>query len=150
MLRFSKTAGYAILALSFLDQKKENWILESQLADVTGISKPYLSKLVNILKKFGYVKGKRGYKGGVALSKPATEIKVSEVIDVIDGKGWYDFCILNLPHCPDRCQCPLHQFWVKERKKIYKKLDSMSIRQFRQSRYKKNLTQSNDHPWFKD
>lgn len=55
-----------------------------QLAEREGISTANAGKLLWILNKAGLVSSNRGTKGGYRLARPASEIRLSEVIKVLD------------------------------------------------------------------
>ena len=55
-----------------------------QIAELEGISSANAGKLMWLLNKAGFVQSTRGTKGGYFLSRPASEIKLSEIIRVLD------------------------------------------------------------------
>ena len=55
-----------------------------QIADREGISTANAGKLMWLLNKAGFVTSTRGTKGGYFLSRPASEIRLSEIIKVLD------------------------------------------------------------------
>lgn len=56
-----------------------------QIAAREGISQANAGKLMWILNKAGLVSATRGTKGGYRLARPAKEIRLNEVIKVLDG-----------------------------------------------------------------
>lgn len=56
----------------------------AQVAEREGISQANAGKLLWILNKAGLVNSIRGTKGGYRLARPASEIRLSEVIKVLD------------------------------------------------------------------
>ena len=76
-----------------------------QIAEREGISTANGGKLMWLLNKAGFVHSTRGTKGGYLLSRPASEIRLSEIIKVLDddvlGKhcgsytGLLDSCVHN-------------------------------------------------------
>ncbi len=136
MLSVTQTTGYAILALSCLDKSGEEWVLEKDIAEKTGISKPYLSKLLYRLTKGGLIVSKRGYKGGISLSRPANEITMLDIFEAVEGTDWRDRCLLGLPGCSSNQPCPMHKFWLKMRPKIedqFKNLTLAEVMEFRKT-----------------
>lgn len=98
---FSKSHGYAIRALvkiAQVNQSPEDRVLASRLAEETGISPSFLSKVLQQLTAAGLLDSARGRKGGVALARPAEEITlfdVAVITDSINGiqelpPGWED------------------------------------------------------------
>lgn len=56
-----------------------------QIAEREGISTANAGKLMWLLNKAGYVNSTRGTKGGYLLARPAGEIRLSEIIKVLDS-----------------------------------------------------------------
>ncbi|HEX9962773.1 MAG TPA: Rrf2 family transcriptional regulator [Pyrinomonadaceae bacterium] len=55
-----------------------------QIAELEGISVANAGKLMWLLNRAGFVQATRGTKGGYSLARPASEIRLSEVIKVLD------------------------------------------------------------------
>jgi len=55
-----------------------------QIAELEGISTANAGKLMWLLNKAGFVLSTRGIKGGYSLARPAAEIRLSEIIKVLD------------------------------------------------------------------
>jgi Rrf2 family protein len=110
-----------------LDPKCEKRILARKIADETGISKPYLTKILHRLGRAGLINGKRGYRGGIALTRPANRISVLDISEALDGDTWKERCLLGLPSCGDLHPCPLHEYWLKERRRIERKLARLTL-----------------------
>ena len=56
-----------------------------QIAGREGISQANAGKLMWLLNKAGFVQATRGTKGGYSLARPAGEIRLNEVIKVLDA-----------------------------------------------------------------
>jgi Rrf2 family transcriptional regulator, iron-sulfur cluster assembly transcription factor len=63
-----------------------------QIAEREGISVANAGKLMWLLNKSGFVTATRGTKGGYQLARPAEEIKLSEVIKVLDDDEIASHC----------------------------------------------------------
>ena len=63
-----------------------------QIAEREGISTANAGKLLWILNKAGLVQSHRGTKGGYHLARPASEIRLSEVIKVLDEDAVQEHC----------------------------------------------------------
>lgn len=127
MLALSQTTGYAILALSCLDGRQEQWVLAKSIAQCTGIPLPYLSKLMHALAKSQLVRAKRGYRGGFQLARPADQISLLEVANAVEGPAWLTKCLLGLEECSDQRACPMHAFWIAQRAKIEHELTKKTL-----------------------
>lgn len=129
MLSLSQTTGYAILALSCLEQEGGRLMLAREIAERTSIPKPYLSKILHALGQAGLIVSKRGYRGGVALSRSPASITLMEVAEAVVGHEWRPRCLLGLAECSDERACPMHEFWRAHREQIQEQLRNVTLSQ---------------------
>jgi Rrf2 family transcriptional regulator, iron-sulfur cluster assembly transcription factor len=127
MFGLSQTTGYAIIALSCLDNPGGQSRLVSDVADCTGIPRPYLWKIMHRLGRTGIVVAKRGIKGGVILARDADAITLADVTSAIEGEDWLPACMIGLPGCSDLQICPTHEFWLRTRAEIEKEMQAHSL-----------------------
>src|SRR6185295_1153781 len=80
-----------LLQLARADREGESLTL-SQIASQEGISSANAGKLMWIMNKAGLVQSTRGTKGGYALARPAAEIRLNEVIRVLDHDTVQNHC----------------------------------------------------------
>ena len=73
-----------LLQLAKAERNGESLTL-SQIASQEGISSANAGKLMWILTKAGLVQSTRGIKGGYVLAIPATDIRLNQVIRVLEG-----------------------------------------------------------------
>ena len=83
------------------------------IAARTGLPQPYLEQILLALKGAGLVRSKRGVGGGYVLAKPASEIRLSDIVRAVDGPiSAGDF---GEPHTDGACdhegQCVLLAVW---------------------------------------
>jgi Rrf2 family protein len=64
----------------------------NQIAEREGISQANAGKLMWLLNKAGFVSATRGTKGGYSLARAANEIRLSEVIKVLDADEIGNHC----------------------------------------------------------
>ena len=97
---------YALRALSQLANADQSQpLLASEIAANEGIPRRFLDTILRQLTRSGLLTSSRGPHGGYSLRAPASEIKVSAVIRVLDGAA-FPFPCLNWDH-PVRCaECP--------------------------------------------
>ncbi len=116
----SKSCEYglrAALYIASLDQE-EGYISIGTISEELGISFPFLTKILQKLNDAGLLTSQRGPKGGVALTQPADEVALHEIVVAIEGDDLFQECVLGLPGCGDAEPCPLHDEWVEERERI--------------------------------
>jgi Rrf2 family iron-sulfur cluster assembly transcriptional regulator len=120
MMNVSKTAGYAIHAMSCIGNSRAPMPFVRDIAAKTGLQKPYLAKIINQLARDGLVVAKRGYRGGLALARPPWDITLLEIVTAVDGDEWAGPCLFGLDKncCPANGRCPAHDHWNKIRERI--------------------------------
>jgi Rrf2 family protein len=84
----------------------------SELSRAEGISEPNVAKMMRVLREGAFVKSTRGPSGGYALSRPAEQINVGEVLAALGGRLYEpSFCdthgglgrlCTNMPDCSIR------------------------------------------------
>lgn len=126
MLSLSRTTGYAVLALGHLHVRNE-FVKVDDLARLAKAPKPYLYTILKPLSKAGLVHARRGPQGGLALAKPPHRIRLLDIVEAIEGKGWMSTCFLGLDECSQIVHCPTQDFWVDLRRQIVGELRKMTL-----------------------
>ena len=80
-MRLSTKVRYGLRALTHVAYR--GYASAHVIAEQQAIPSRYLEEIIGELRKAGFVVGKRGPRGGYRLAKPADEIAVSEVIEVL-------------------------------------------------------------------
>ncbi len=127
MMGLSQTTGYAVHALCCLEDPTCHPRLIRDIAECTAIPKPYLAKIINQLSRKGLVTTKRGYRGGIFLTRPSTEISLLDVVEAIEGKAWIGECLLGMDDYTAYCVCPTQKIWKKIRGQIQDALRNTSL-----------------------
>ena len=91
------------------------------------ISLPYLEHLIAPLIAGGMVKSTRGVRGGVSLLKHPWEIKLSEVIQLLEGPVAPVECITNPEAYPRSDICVTREIWDEVKKAIDGVLESTTL-----------------------
>lgn len=82
----SKKIRYGLAALFELAKNYNmGYIQIKDIASIQNIPQNYLEQLLSILKKAGLVESMRGSQGGYILNKPANQIKIIDIIEILDG-----------------------------------------------------------------
>jgi Rrf2 family protein len=105
----------------------ERACLIREAAASTGIHKPYLAKILNLLTNKGLVTAKRGYRGGILLARPATAITILQIVEAVEGNAWLGHCLLGLRDCQAQHLCPTHEMWVEIKKRIHDSLGKITL-----------------------
>lgn len=99
----------ALLVASRAEKDPKNYIPIRQISDRLEVSFHYLTKILQILTRAEIMESYKGPNGGVRLGRPADQIFLKDIIDVLDGEEVFGKCILGLPECLDENPCPLHE-----------------------------------------
>ena len=79
-----------LVQLAQLDDRQS--LTLGQLAAREGISQANAGKVMWLLNQAGFVQATRGIRGGYTLSRPAAEIRLSEVVKVLDADEINNHC----------------------------------------------------------
>ena len=84
------------------------------------IPQRFLEQILLLLKRAGYLKSKKGPKGGYYLAKPPAEINVAEIVRVMDGPLAPIDCVSVMAHepCPMEATCGLRWLWKEVRDSV--------------------------------
>jgi Rrf2 family protein len=105
---FTQTVEYALRALVALAAEEGRPQTTRQLAKVTKVPGPYLSKVLQLLSKQNLVEAHRGVHGGFSLSRPARNITILDAVDAVEPIQRIQVCPLGLKSHGKRL-CPLHK-----------------------------------------
>jgi len=98
-MRLTLFSDYALRVLLYTAAAGDRLVTIEETARAYGISKAHLMKVVNILTRTGYVKGKRGRSGGFMLARPPEEIRLGEVVRATEP----DFALVECFGAGNRC-----------------------------------------------
>jgi Rrf2 family protein len=127
---FTKSCEYAIKAVIYIaNQSLDN--KRVKLHDIVKhVESPpaFTAKILQELAKNQIIVSQTGPNGGFEISKSdMKEIRLSEIVRVIDGDSIYKGCGLGLSQCSESKPCPIHKKFAKVRNELRKMLDSTTI-----------------------
>lgn len=91
------------------------------------ISEKYLWQLIPPLKNAGLIKSTRGAKGGYVIGKPASKIKLSDIVSVLEGPICIVDCINNPSACKRSDFCAVRDVWSEVNEKILGILSGITL-----------------------
>lgn len=105
------------------------------IAERQKIPVKFLEQILLSLKRFGFVKSRKGPGGGYALAKPPEEIMLGAVVRAIEGPLAPISCVSVSGYmecgCPDPAICGLRSVWREAREALVTVLDNTSFAQIR-------------------
>lgn len=84
-MQLTKHTDFAFRSLIFMASMPDEMATIKVISERFKIPKSHLMKVISTLVANGYVKSVRGKQGGVLLAKPATEISLREVVEVMEN-----------------------------------------------------------------
>jgi Rrf2 family protein len=128
MMKLSTRGLYATRALLDLAlHKEEAPILLKDISRRQQISQRYLEHLITPLLTAGIITSTRGPKGGVSLAKPPEEIRLDEVIQLLEGAIAPVECVNNPGTCIRSGSCATREVWDELRQTMTRFLRSITI-----------------------
>jgi len=142
---FSKTTAYGIRAMVYLAKHAGSELCGLQeIAEGEHIPSAYLGKILGDLRKHQLLHSVKGIHGGYQLARPADEITLWIICEVLEPINENSHCILGLENCTSENKCSLDQTWNPLRKRFVEMLKSMSIAQIAGSLNEKGLQPGRD------
>lgn len=100
-------------------------------------SEKYLEHLISALRKAGLVRSIRGARGGYVLARPPAEIRLSEIMGVLEGSMAPLDCVNNSQVCHRADFCVTRDIWKKIKETIDKILESTTLQDMVEEERKK-------------
>ena len=107
MFRLSQKSDYGLILLSSLRQAQGKPSPISKIPKKHKISSKFLSQIAQELKKAGILVSKEGVSGGYSLAKSAEQIKLLDVLKVLDGELVEGKCFED----DHECTCGAGEMW---------------------------------------
>ena len=127
-MRISTKGRYGLRAMFELARGfGEGPLLMSDIAERQGLSRKHLHALLTSLKSAGLVRSIRGPGGGFILAKAPGEIKLSEVLQTLEGPLALVHCVPDRRSCDRVDRCAAREVWRRLSRAIEDVLDSVTI-----------------------
>ena len=127
-MKLSTRGRYGTRALLELAlHQGEGPVLLKDIAQRQEIPLKYLEHLITPLIAGGMVRSTRGARGGVSLAKPPEEIKLSEVIQLLEGSIAPVECVNNPGICTRSELCVTRDIWSELKKAMNGILESTTL-----------------------
>lgn len=127
-MKLSTRARYgtrALLDIALCSGKGK--VLLKDIAQRQEISLPYLEHLITPLVAAGIVRSTRGARGGVSLLKHPREIKLSEVVQFLEGSIAPVECVNHPAICPRSDLCVTRDIWDEMKKAMGRILETTTL-----------------------
>lgn len=127
-MKISVKSCYGVRALVYLaSQGKRELVCLKEICYRENISQKYLAHIMNLMAKAGFVQSIRGSRGGYLLNQSPGKIKLSQIIQALEGSVAPTACVDNYQICPRALDCSLRDVWVTVKEVIEKALESVTL-----------------------
>ncbi|MFW6203081.1 MAG: RrF2 family transcriptional regulator [Marinilabilia sp.] len=129
----STTCKYAVRAIIYIAMKgtSESRVNARIIASELGIPMQFLSKILQIFVRRELLQSFKGPTGGFYLSKEPHEVSLFEIVEIIDGPGYFETCLIGTGPCEGskykKKRCPVHDGYSKVRKEMIEYFKSENI-----------------------
>ena len=130
MLRLSKKADYALIAMNHLAHKKGGAPASASARDIAeryDIPIELMAKVLQRLARTGLLVSTQGTRGGYTLGRPPGSISVADVIQAIDGPFTVTACSTEKHDCEQYSKCNVRAPLWQIRERILSALDTVSL-----------------------
>src|SRR6185312_4286458 len=118
MLRLSKKADYALMAMKHLAMRSDAASASArEIAEQYDIPIELMAKVLQRLARRGLVTSHQGTRGGYRLARAASIITVADIIQAIDGPLTVTACSTEAENCDQYAKCSVRDpLWrIKDR-----------------------------------
>lgn len=110
---FSKSTEYSIKILIYLSkQKNETYLSAKNIAASLHLPHQFVAKILQSLTHIGIIISQKGKGGGFILSQTASEIRLSQLINLFEKDSYSTTCILGLNKSCELNYCNIHKHWM--------------------------------------
>lgn len=102
-MKLSTKGRYGLRVMYYLGQSPDRVITLSELSYMSGVSGPYLEKILGYLKKADLVTTERGANGGYIVSRDADKISIGDILRALEDNLYLADC--NSGKC-NKDACP--------------------------------------------
>ncbi len=127
MLRINKLADYAVLILNCLSIHFGKRLSAKEVAKVTYISLPTVSKILKILLDAKLVLSTRGAIGGYSLALLPNKITLAQIITAMEGQPALTECSLSKKRCAQDPTCAVKHNWKTINQFILNTLENITL-----------------------
>jgi len=128
MLRLSKKADYALMAMKHLAQNSgASSTSAREIAEQYDIPIELMAKVLQRLVRIGLLASTQGTRGGYTLGRPPEAISVADVIEAIDGPFSVTACSTENNDCEQFSKCSIRDPLWRIRERIAAALGTVTI-----------------------
>ena len=128
---FSKACEYGIRASIYIAQQSllNRKVNLKEISEAIESPSAFTSKILQKLSRNKIISADKGPTGGFSMDKVKLEkIKLSSIVNAIDGENIYNDCGLGLKKCNEKMPCPVHNQFKIIREELKKMSETTTIK----------------------
>jgi len=128
---FSKACEYGIRASIYIAQQSllNRKVNLKEITEAIESPSAFTSKILQKLSRNKIISADKGPTGGFSMDKVKLEkIKLSSIVNAIDGENIYNDCGLGLKKCNEKMPCPVHNQFKVIREELKKMSEKTTIK----------------------
>jgi len=131
---FTNSSKYAIKALCVIvtQSSMEHKLLVKDIAEQTGIPKPFLSKILQQLSSKNFICSTKGRNGGFYMEAEQLENSLLDIIIEVEGKNKLQLCAINFDDCDAQNPCPIHDFIAAAKNELQQNVKNIQLKDLKQ------------------
>ena len=127
MKLIKRNTDYAIRALCYIVEQKQELISAEQLVRSLEMPRPFLRKILQTLNKEGLLNSSKGKGGGFTLAISPEKISLIDVMKIFQGPVRLNECKFKKSDCPHIKDCLLKKKIDEIEKEVRAKLKAITI-----------------------
>lgn len=125
-MKFQETTQHTIRFLTYMAKEPHKLYATKQVAEELSIPYKYITKIVTLLSKEGFIQSKKGSNGGISLLKDPQEITVRDILEVLNDLD-LEMCVLGNGKCSHNGVCAMHHSWMPTRNKLEETFNTTTL-----------------------
>lgn len=128
-MQLNVTTDYAVRIILYLGRER-TCRTAKEISEEMCIPKKYLVKVLAKLRKGGVITSVSGYAGGYQLNKSLSEIRIGEILDIMERTMKINACLEQEDFCINQKRtegCPFLRFYAAMQEELEQKWLSVSL-----------------------
>ncbi|QQE12858.1 Rrf2 family transcriptional regulator [Planctomycetota bacterium] len=135
---YSNACAYAIRAMTRLAMlRPDGYVLLDELCEGSDLPRHFVAKIFQDLVRKGLLTSAKGRGGGFALARRPHEIRLLDIMEVVDGTRGLEKCVVGMAECNSEQPCPLHDKWAPIRDELNEFLEGTMLDQMSETLLRK-------------
>ncbi len=126
-MQITRESDYAVRIVVDLAGRPQGEVVRADdLGGSTGVPRPYLAKIIQVLSRAGFVQTRQGPRGGVILLKDPATVTLRQIVEAIEGPIYLNRCLIRPGECPRDSFCSVHPVWARIQAVLTRELDAVT------------------------